>query len=236
MEILKIVSVLGILGLVALAVAAMVRSERRRVAARKQSALRLGFSEVREPETQLLERICRLHQKTGDQTIEIANVYQQSGPDYELYLLDVRDHSGDSSDLVLDGGLAVVSSRLHLPRFTLCPKIVQPGRIAALANVVLERLARRAGTEVGFPTCPEFEARYFVVGPDEAGIRDLFSDRVLSRLSETQHWMIEGEGEFFTFDRFEFEARRARTEPAASRHAQERVDAALEALEILARD
>lgn len=186
----------------------MIKSERKRRDQKKYDSLVLGFQEIDNPPPWLVDRILHLHQKIDHQKLRVENVYEKADFDYELYLFDVWDDSGDSSDLLHDPEIAVVSRSLDLPRFSLVPKVVQEGRLAHLANWLLDKLASRQGKKIPFESYPEFDRRYVVIGEDERAIRHFFSDDRLAWLSQTKYWVIEADGNMFAFDEFKPDAAR----------------------------
>jgi hypothetical protein len=166
-------------------------------------AVELGFEPLEEGEQTLLERLVELHEKFGHQEIEIRNLYRRRGPDYQLYLFDLWDVSGDSVDRIQENGIAVVSPLLILPRFSVFPKLEGDGLLPSFVNLVFNAVISRKMSVINFENYPAFDDRYYVAGEDENAIRVFLSDHVQRRLSRDPFWHIEAGGDLFTFAKFD---------------------------------
>jgi len=198
--------VAGVLCLVAFGILKAVQAESQRREERDQALRALGFWPAEAPDPGLVPRLVALHRRSRRQNLRVENLRERRGADGTLYLFDLRDRSGKNSR-VRHGTLAVLSARLRLPRFSLSPRIDREGRLAAVANLLLEKLTRGSGERVAFPGHAELERRYSVRGPDPEAIRRFFTDDRLRWLAERPHWMVEAEGDLFTFARFRLESR-----------------------------
>lgn len=160
----------------------------------------LGFEPLDPVPPEIAEPLLALHDEKG----KLTDVFERRGTTDRLYLFDLKDRSDESS---LHEALAVFSPRLELPRLTLSPRIGGDGRLAALGNLFLKKLARRRGKAVEFPSHPRFAQRHLVNAPDEeAAHRFLTPDR-LDRLAAMGRMVVEGEGGRFTYQRIRFQRR-----------------------------
>jgi hypothetical protein len=169
-------------------------------------ALELGFEPVEEGDQTFLERLAELHKKFGHQEIEVRNLYGRRGPDYQLYLFDLWDTSGDSVDRIQEAGIAVVSPLLNLPRFSVFPKLEGDGLLSGFVNLVFNAVISRNMSVISFENYPPFGDRYYVAGEDENAIRVFLTDHVQRRLSRDPFWHIEAGGDLFTFAKFDLDS------------------------------
>lgn len=220
-----LVPVIGVaaFALVALVIFRMVAADRERKAARSREAATHGFRPVVPPDPRIVERIVGLYRTSAGQPLEVRDLHRKEAGGHTLYLFDLADRSGESTNLMCDRAVAVVSAALRLPRFSIIPRIEHEGKLAAVGNWLLERFATRAGAPVDVPSAPAFERRYTLAAADEAAARRFFNAERLARLAETQYCMIEGDGDMLTVDRLELDP--ARRRPATSlgerlRHAE----------------
>jgi hypothetical protein len=176
------------------------KEKSRRVLSR---ALALGFEPVEEGDDKLLKRLSELHKKFGHQEIEIRNLYRRRGSDYQLYLFDLWDASGDSVDQIQESCIAVVSPLLDLPRFSIFPKLERDDFLSELVDRVFNAVISRSMSVIGFENHPAFDDRYYVAGEGGDAIRALLSDHVLWRLSRDKFWHVEAGGDLFTFAKFD---------------------------------
>jgi hypothetical protein len=178
-----------------------VMAARERKAERARELAVHGFRPVVSPDPQLVERILALHRTDSSQRLEVRDLYRKETDGAVVHLFRIVDRTSDSPDVTTDGLVAVGSPTLHLPRFSLTPRIEQEGTLATMGNWLLERLAARTGPPVEFPSPPAFRQRYTLVADDEQAARRFFTPERLARLAETHYWMVRGEGDTFTLDR-----------------------------------
>ena len=123
--------------------------------------------------------------------------------DRTLYVFDLVDTSSESSDLVCDRAVLIVSPALTLPRFSLVPQLEQSGTLGRLANWVIRQAPSGGGDKVEFPASPAFQQRYALMTDDEPAVRRCFTAERLARLAETRNWIVEAEGDGLSLDRLE---------------------------------
>jgi hypothetical protein len=160
----------------------------------------LGFEPLEPPPTEVVEFLLALH---GGKK-RVTDLFERRGSAERLYLFDLQDNSGESS---AHEALAVFSPRLELPRLTISPRIGGDGRLAALGNRLLKKLARRRGKAVEFPSHPRFAQRHLVNAPDEEAARRFLTPDRLDRLAAMGRMVVEGEGGRFTYQRIRFQRR-----------------------------
>ena len=166
-------------------------------------ALSLGFEPLEEGDQALEERLAELHEKFGHQEIEVRNLYRRRGSDYQLYLFDLWDASGDSVDQIQENGIAVVSHLLNLPRFSVFPKLEGDGLLPGFVNLMFNAVISRNMSVIHLENYPPFDDRYYVAGEDEVAIRTFLTDHMQRRLSRDSFWHIEAGGDLFTFAKFD---------------------------------
>lgn len=192
------------LALVAFVVYRIVQHVKQKSAERRAALRSLGFEPVSASDREAVSSIVDVSRRWKGDHYRVQNLLERRGSDHRLFLFDLNDTSGDNHHPNL---LAVRSRRLELPRFTLYPRLDMEGRLAALANAVLEKLVGHQGKRVGFPDHPSFDRRHFVSGPDEDEIRRFFDDHRLDALAEKQYLMVEGGADAFTLARLRLPGR-----------------------------
>lgn len=165
----------------------------------------LGFEPLDSAPAEVAEPILALYTRGKRSEHKIDSVFERRGSTDRLYLLDLKDSSGDSSH---EGVIAVFSPRLHIPRLTIYPRLEGEGHLAGLGNRLLKRLVQRHGKTVDFPSHPGFARRHFVSGPDEEAIRRFLTAGRLDRLATIEHMTVEGEGGRFAYQRVHFGRRK----------------------------
>ena len=170
---------------------------------KQNAALAMGFQLVKDIDPDLTNRIVELHQKSKSQNPRVRNVFTRAQGDCNLYLFDLLDYSGDSVNYLVDGAIAVVSPSLHLPRFSIYPRIGDRRRVSGWANALLEKMALSKMDRIVLGTNPYFETNYYLFGENEQEVRDFLTEDNLSYFSEYKYWQIEAEGNLFTFANLE---------------------------------
>ena len=164
----------------------------------KQKILGMGFREIDPPDPAFVANLIRLSQMTPGQ-LNVSNVFYRRDLECELYLFDMWDTTGE--DDVHNGGVAILSDQLHLPRFTLIPRIPSEGGLSDLANSLLDKIPIPGIKNIPIENDPQFARNYRLLGKDEDDVRHFFDETKLRILDDTSYWMIEAEGNMFIFDK-----------------------------------
>ena len=180
-------------------------SEKKRREKKRLLLQSLGFHAVVHPDPELVEQLQSLYKKRPHQKKRIDNMHFRKEGAGEIFIYEVWDETGKDNDLDEAYGMAVCSPYLDLPRFTLFPKADIPGKMAALANRMLERLVPQDQHIIKFEKHDSFTKRYLLLGNEEERIRHLFSENIITHLSTTGMWHVEGSGKLFTFSKFHFQ-------------------------------
>lgn len=220
-----VILVLAVGGFVAFLIYKGVAAARAKKEEERRHLRALGFEPLDSPPPRVADPILALH--GGKSGHRLDNVFERPGSADRFYLFDVRSSSGDSSR---EGGIAVFSSRLQIPRLTIFPRLEGDGRVAALGNLVMKKLSRLQGGTVDFAAHPRFAKRHFVSAPDEAAVRRFLTQPRLDRLAELDHMALKGEGEVFTYQEVRFVRPRRET---GRDEVSERVQKAEELLRVL---
>ena len=207
MDVLSLITVLGILLIFGMIVYLMIRIERRRRRDRHQIAESLGFEPLELLDQEKAQRLIKLHQHSNNQEIKVENAAQKDESGSTLILFDLVDYGGDSVSTLVDAGIAVFSTRLALPRFSLMSRVAEEGRLAEIANQFLEILVGKRKDRIILGTHRRFDERYFLFGEDEAAISALLDEYRQSRLSQSKYRHIEADRDCFTYSRFVFTGR-----------------------------
>jgi len=177
--------------------------DKKRSLQKQNLALELGFQLVKDIDPGLTSRIVQFHQKSKSQNLRVRNVFTRAQSDCTLYLFDLLDYSGDSVTYLVDGAIAVLSPSLHLPRFSIYPRIGDRSRVSGWADALLEKMALSRMDRIVLGTNPYFEANYYLFGGNEQEVREFLTDDNLSYFSEYKFWQIEAGGDLFTFANLE---------------------------------
>lgn len=204
-----VILALAIGGLIAFLVYKGTAFAKQRKEERRRGRRTLGFEPLDSPPAEVAERILAMHHRGGLRGGKLREVFERRGSADRFYLFDLVDGSGDGRR---ERVVAVSSPRLHLPRLTLSPRLEGDGRLAALGNLVLKKMAERHGHAVDLASHSRFARRHFVSGPDEASIRRLLNEDRLDRLAEMDPMAFEGEGGLFTLQRVRLGRRRSGTD------------------------
>ncbi|MCE1253757.1 MAG: hypothetical protein LWX83_09440 [Anaerolineae bacterium] len=196
--VLSCVLVMGLLTILA------VWYSRKRNKANAEQALALGFKLQSRPDKNFRRRIEHLYRLSNK--VQVANVAFRRMGETEVYLCDisVSGREADSGETEYRS-VCVISPRLNLPFFMLVYQFEQVYALAGkLITPLLEKMIEWRGLQsISFEDAPLFNKKYQIFSNDEAKIRSIFSDTVLAKLSNTQEWIIRGEGDIFTFNRYE---------------------------------
>jgi hypothetical protein len=206
-DVTSLLMVLAVLIVFGLIVFWMIWSERRGRQDRRKMALTLGFEPVEELDEATASLLIRLHQHTDSQEIQVHDVSERREGTARFLIFNLVDHSGDSNSTLVDRGVAVLSSELAMPRFSLIPRVTEKGRLADLANRVLEMIMEKRANRIELNVNPHFEERYFLLGNDESAVTGYLDAFRLSHLSQETYRHLEVDEGCFTYSRFVFSMR-----------------------------
>lgn len=220
-----VILVLAVGGFVAFVIYKGVAVARAQKEEKRRHLRALGFELLDAPPPQVADPILALH--GGKSGHRLDNVFERPGSADRFYLFDVRSSSGDGSR---QGGIAVFSPRLQIPRLTIFPRLEGNGCVATLGNLIIKKLSRLQGGTVEFAAHPRFAKRHLVSASDEAAARRFLTEGRLDRLAELDHMALRGEGGVFTYQEVRFVRRRNET---GRDEVSERVQKAEELLRVL---
>ncbi len=195
---LAVIVVLGILGVFAVLIYVMFVGQRRLKAKKEEIATMLGFHPI-PPDAALQARIFQLHTHNRRRpAYELQYVFTRSSPDGQLYIYDLVSRDSEGYTVHESSAVALECPGWTLPRFSVYPRLDQPGRTASLANRMIAWLASRDMPAIPFDSSPDFEQKYLVTGEDAEGARRVLNDRVRGRLLGTPGLALEAGGDAFT--------------------------------------
>lgn len=176
-------------------------SQRRGRAEKQDLTLDLGFRAAEGAGGALAARIVGLHGLGFHQKLTVRNLLQRQEADCDVYLFDLEDSSNTSTDPLEESDVAVVSSGLDLPRFSVFPKAPGKGKLAGFANHVLRRFALgdRHAIEVG--DNPRFDQQYVLAGESTEDVRKVMTGEVLDYIAQKLYRQIEAGGNMLTYGR-----------------------------------
>jgi hypothetical protein len=156
----------------------------------------LGFAPC-EADAALAARISRLYWRGGK--YQLRNVFCKIVGDGEIYLFDLVDRSSEDDSWTEQQAVAILSSHLKLPCFSLFPKVDEKYLLSGLANRVLEWGMSARGGMVKFPEFPEFNARYIVTSDESDATRQFLDERLAQYFAQIQMCRLQAGGDIFTF-------------------------------------
>ena len=195
-------SLLGFFALVVALVVWAYRAGKRREEEQRRRDREFGFHEAPERAADLDGRMKTLHHHWGERH-GVQEVKRKSEWGYELLRFDLKEPSGNSSQLTLHQTV-LISPDLKLPRFTLFPRMQGAGITAAMTNKALAWVGSQFPVHPAFPDSPAFDAKYMIWGNDEGALREFFTPARLARLAETEELQVEGDGDALHFSRVPF--------------------------------
>ncbi len=128
----------------------------------------------------------------------VRNIMRTTVGDTAVTFFDFTYVTGrNSSNVHHHSAMLFQSTHLALPVFTLRPADL------------LDKMAAQLGYQkIDFDAYPAFSTHYLLRGPDEASIRDLFTDRILTCFEQNPTIYLEGVGDTLLF--YRSSARRVR--------------------------
>jgi hypothetical protein len=177
----------------------MYSRERKRGAEKQTAALEMGFQLIKEVDPSLTGRIVQFYKRKQRQNLRVRNVFKRIESDAAIYLFDLLDYSGETVSYLADAAIAVVSPSLHLPRFSIYPKLGDKSHVSGWADALLERADAKRADRIVLGKNPYFEQNYFLTGENEQEVREFLTNTILSHFSDQKLWRIEAGGDLFTF-------------------------------------
>jgi len=198
---------LGVVLLFGLALYFAIRTSRRQRIDQENQLHQLGFSALESPPAELERRVEELHQTKGEREIKLERVFHRRELDQDLYLFDVIDTRGDSSEVGSEV-FGLISRNLALPRFSLVtlPNFDSSSLIGGLMDKLLDKVMAYAEgylqlERIEFPDRPELDDQIILFGRDPYAVREMLDKAGLYSLTNTSHSMqISGSGNFITVD------------------------------------
>jgi|SRR5579863_598823 len=207
-------------------------SQKRGRAEKQELTLHLGFRPAEDADGALAARIVGLHGRGLQQKLAVRNLAVRQEAHGDVYLFDLEDSARTSTDPLEQNGVAVVSSRLSLPRFSVFPKAPGTGRLAGFANRVLRRFALGDRQSIAVPGNPRFDQQYVLAGDHPEDVLQVITGDVLDAIAQKLYRQIEAGGNMFTYERIILDLSASESKEI---EAQERVSEALELFRLLRR-
>lgn len=200
MDTIPLLIVLGFLAVFALIVYMAINTSRSDRENKRRLAQALGFTPV-EPDQPLTEKIDRLYRiGTRGKNFQLQQVFRRRLPDGDVYLLDVIEQSGDDNSIFDQQAVAVVSSCLDLPAFTIYPKVdAEKYKLGTFANNIIRWASNFLGEPVDFPEYSEFDKKYIVSSPDPEPVRRYFDAILAQTLAQMNMIHVHADGDAFVF-------------------------------------
>jgi|GEM_PF-6717984 len=208
----------------------VVVSQKRARAEKQELTLELGFRPVGDSEAAIAGQIVYLHRSGKATRPYVRNIFKREDADCDVYLFDLHDGSGQITDPLQENGVAVASSQLGLPRFSVVPKAPGSGKLATIANQLLDRFALGNRRTIPVVSDSQFGQEYFLAGDRESEVRKVVTDEVLDRIAEKPYRQIEAGGHLLTYDRIVLDPSGHRSKET---EVQQRVSEALEVFHLL---
>lgn len=188
-QVLVIAAFIAIIGVFVLVIRAAINQRRQEV----QRLQRLGFSEVKDPDQRLVERLAEVT-KVGAKASSIGTIFRRTAGWYEIYTFLPRRQEGRDADFV------VRVPGLTLPKIRIMRKVPLGGRLGLWVNGIAAKVAGMGLSPVEVSGHPELAEHFlfFSDNPSEAaeliasGWRDLLREAPVG-------FAVSGEGDVLAF-------------------------------------
>ncbi len=166
------------------------RYEKKRTGQFQQIAEELGLPFFPEGDDSLLDGLGHFYLFSQGRSKKIKNMLHGEANDVELAIFDYRYTigSGKRSHRHKQSVIYFRSPKLSLPRFAVRPE----GFFHKIGSIF-------GYQDIDFETNPRFSAEYLLRGDDESGIRELFSDELLTFFESQEEISVEGGGDQLVF-------------------------------------
>lgn len=172
-----------------------VYSQRKTNARKREAAACLGFTPVDKPGQEFVDRIQALYENASWKRFKLDHVSRKSFADGEIYLFDLWETSGEDNTTLVEQGIAILSPYLHLPRFSLSPKLQMKGALAEWTNSLIKWAYSRRDQPVDFSAHPAFDSRYIVMGDEAGAIRECLDAHLMNRLLRLENYSVAAGGD-----------------------------------------
>ena len=186
------IPVIGMLLLVGLVIYLARRAAKKRTALFEQVAQDLGLPFFPLGDDLLLDRLGNFHLFSQGRGKKIVNMLHGETDDVELAIFDYRytTGGGKNSQTHRQSVIYFRSQALNLPKFAVRPE------------GLFHKISGAFGyQDIDFETHPQFSKGYLLRGDDEAGVRQLFNDELLTFFQSHQKMSVEGGGDQLVFYR-----------------------------------
>jgi hypothetical protein len=198
---------LGIIFIFGMIVFLMIRTSRREKMEGDYQLQQLGFSPLETAPLELERRLGDLYDPTGEREIRVWKVYHRRGFEGDLYLFDVGDTHGETSEIGTEI-FCLISPQLALPRFSLItlPDFNRDSLIGGLMDKLLNKVMSFAEDRlqlqrIELPDRPSQAERLIVYGQDPAAVsRTLDRAGITRTRTEGLPMQIAGSGDLLTID------------------------------------
>lgn len=210
---LGILFALAVVAFFAIAITGAIRKQKQRIAEKTQILASLGFQVVHPPDPGFVERVVRLRTRWGREHYRVSFLAHRKSWEDEAYVFDLWRRSGKNTRLVGENSMAFVSSSLHLPRFSLIPRVELPKFVSGLVDSLTQKLLSKRGGRVEFPGNPPFAEEFIVAGEDHDAIRRLLSGQIVDFLTSHKNYQIEADGDMVMISAAQFGKKTSRPSP-----------------------
>lgn len=165
----------------------------------------LGFHPIPFPEAILKKKVVQLHTKYEGQQLALHDVFQKNFDgvnsaekgDQWIYLFDIEDQAGKESTILAQDVIAIIDTRLSLPRITILTRPNATGEFGGIIDRFVSRFANwenntQSLRKIDFLDQPEINKRYFVfsTSPDQ-GKTFLTIPKLEFLLNLSEHYAID---------------------------------------------
>lgn len=198
---------LGVIFIFGILLFLMIRASRRHRIDQENQLHHLGFSALESPPPELERRVEELHQTKGKREVKLERVFHRRELDQDLYLFDIIDTRGDSSEVGSEV-FGLISRSLALPRFSLVtlPDFDSNRLVGGLMDKLLDKVMDYAEgylqlERIEFPDRPDLDDQIILFGRNPYAVREMLDKAGLYSLANTsQSMQIAGSGNFITVD------------------------------------
>jgi hypothetical protein len=178
---------LGILFIFGMIVVLMIRTSRREKLEQENQLHQLGFTPLQTAPIELERRLGDLYDPSGEREIRVWQVYHRRELEQDLYLFDVGDTRGETSEIGT-GIFGLISPQLALPRFSLItlPDFNRDSLIGSLMDKLLAKVMSFAEDrlqlqQIEFPDRPNRTEQLIAFGQDPEAVRQTLDRAGLTR-------------------------------------------------------